>query len=76
MNNGCPTVPLSAPRPESVERAAPAKTPAARGLFASLGKIISTAGFVSVDLADTIFATLPRRDGAPAEAVVRPNCSE
>ena len=76
MNNRCPTVPLSATRPQPVERATPTKIPAARGLFASLGKIINTAGFVSVDLADTIFATLPRRDGAPAEAVVRPNCSE
>lgn len=76
MNNCCPTVPLSATRPEPVERTAAVKTPAARGLFASLGKIINTASFVSVDLADTIFATLPRRDGAPAEAVVRSNCSE
>lgn len=25
-----------------------------------------------MDLTDTIFATLPRRDGAPYEAIVRP----
>jgi len=29
-----------------------------------------------VDLTDTVFASLPRRDGAPYEAVVPPNCSE
>jgi hypothetical protein len=51
-------------------------TPAARGLFASLEQLINTAGFVSVDLTDTVFATLPRPDGAPREAVLRTNCSE
>jgi hypothetical protein len=76
MNDCCPTVPLSATRPEPVERAAPAKTPAARGWFASLERIINTASFVSVDLTDTIFASLPRREGAPYEAVIRPSCSE
>lgn len=69
MNTCCPTAPLSAP-------ARPAPTRTSRGLFASLERIINTAGFVSVDLTDTIFASMPRRDGAPHEAVVPPNCSE
>lgn len=43
--------------------------PAIRGPFASLQKVINTAGMVSVDLTDTLFASLPRRDGAPYEAV-------
>ncbi len=70
MNDCCPTIPLTA------SPAVSAKTPAARGLFASLERLINTAGFVSVDLTDTIFASLPRSDGAPYEAVVRTNCSE
>ena len=45
----------------------------ARGFFASLQRLIKTTRFVSVDLTDTIFASMPRRDGAPYEAVVRPN---
>ncbi|SDR92358.1 hypothetical protein [Opitutus sp. GAS368] len=69
MNTCCPPTSLSAATP-------PAKTPAARGLFAALERLINTAGFVSVDLTDTIFASLPRSDGAPYEAVVRTNCSE
>jgi hypothetical protein len=52
------------------------KTPAARGLLAALERLINTASFVSVDLTDTLFASLPRADGAPYAAVVRPNCSE
>lgn len=44
--------------------------PAVRGPFASLQRVINTAGMVSVDLTDTFFASLPRRDGAPYEAVV------
>ena len=71
MNTCCPPAALSTAAP-----AAPVKAPAARGLFASLERLINTAGFVSVDLTDTIFASLPRSDGAPYEAVVRTNCSE
>ena len=54
------------------------RTPVApkRGFLASLQRLINTTGLVSVDLADTVFASLPRRDGAPYEAVVPPNCSE
>jgi hypothetical protein len=69
MNTSCPPASVSVP-------SAPAKLPAARGLFASLERLLNTAGFVSVDLTDTLFATLPRRDGAPYEAVIRTNCSE
>jgi len=47
-----------------------------RGFLTSLQRLINTAGMVSVDLTDTVFASLPRRDGAPYEAIVRPNCSE
>ena len=43
----------------------------ARGFLSSLQKLINTAGMVSVDLTDTIFASMPRRDGAPHEAVVK-----
>ncbi len=52
--------------------AAPAtgNPPASRGPFAALQRWF--AGVVPVDLTDTIFATLPRRDGAPYEAIVRP----
>ena len=70
MKTCCPTVPLAAPKSAAVPAAAP------RGFFASLERVINTAGFVSVDLTDTIFASLPRRDGAPYEAVVRPTGSE
>ncbi len=70
MNTSCPTAPLS------TSAARPTPTRASRGLFASLERIINTAGFVSVDLTDTIFASMPRRDGAPYEAVIPPNCSE
>ena len=69
MNTCCQPAPLST-------TAAPAQKPAARGFFTSLERLINTAGFVSVDLTDTIFASLPRSDGAPYEAVVRTNCSE
>jgi hypothetical protein len=69
MKTNCPPASLSA-------TTAPVKTPAARGLFASLERLINTAGFVSVDLTDTVFASLHRPDGAPYEAVVRTNCSE
>jgi hypothetical protein len=69
MNIRCPPASLSA-------TAAPVKAPAASGLLASLQTLINQPGLTSVDLVDTIFATLPRRDGAPYEAVVRPNCSE
>ena len=64
MNTACST--SVTPTPATPEQ----------GFLNSLQKLINTASFVSVDLADTIFATLPRRDGAPAEAVVRSNCSE
>ena len=68
MDTSCP--------PASLSAATPVKAPAAHGLFATLERLINTAGFVSVDLTDTIFASLPRSDGAPYEAVVRTNCSE
>ena len=68
MNTSCP--------PASLSVAAPAQKPATRGFFASLERLINTAGFVSTDLTDTIFASVPRSDGAPYEAVVRTNCSE
>lgn len=63
MNSSCPTTPLS-------PTALPAPAPASRGLFARLERIINTAGFVSVDLTDTIFASLPSGEGAPVEPVV------
>ena len=64
MNTSCPPAsPSAAPAP-------------ARGLLASLERLINTAGFVSTDLADTVFANLPKPDGAPREAVIRTNCSE
>ena len=69
MNTCCSTAPLSA-------AASPTKKPASRGFYTSLERLINTAGFVSVDLTDTVFASLPRPDGAPYEAVVRTNCSE
>ena len=56
--------------PSLQARLVPAR-PAARGPLASLQQLINTAGMVSVDLTDTIFATMPRRDGAPREAVVK-----
>ena len=72
MNTSCTTTSLSV----TATPVTPAKTPAAGGLFASLERLINTAGFVSVDLTDTILASLPRSDGAPYEAVVKTNCSE
>jgi len=65
MNSSCPTTPLS---PTSL----PAPAPASRGLFARLERIINTAGFVSVDLTDTIFASLPSDRGAPVEPAAPP----
>lgn len=64
MNTACPT--CSAPTPPAPRR----------GFLSSLQRLINTAGMVSVDLTDTVFANLPRRDGAPYEAVVKPSCSE
>ena len=64
MNTACPT---SSVQPPAVP---------ARGFLASLQKLIGNAGYVSVDLTDAIFANMPRRDGAPYEAVVKSNCSE
>ena len=49
----------------------PASRPT-RSPLAALQRLIGTAGFISVDLTDAIFATLPRRDGAPYEAVMPP----
>jgi hypothetical protein len=69
MNTNCPPAALTA-------AAAATKPPEARGPFAILERIINSGGFVSVDLTDAIFASLPRRDGAPYEAVLRTNCSE
>ena len=69
MNTCCTTASLSTP-------AAPVQKPAARGFFPSLERLINTAGFVSVDLTDTLFASMPRPDGAHYEVVVRTNCSE
>jgi hypothetical protein len=53
MNTSCPTAPLS-----TTTAALPTPTRASRGLFASLERIINTAGFVSVDLTDTVFVSL------------------
>lgn len=36
--------------------------PARHGPLASLQTLINTAGLVSVDLTDTVFASMPRRD--------------
>ncbi len=67
MNTCCPTVPLSA---------APAKSPDRRGLFATLERLINTASFVSVDLTDTVFASLhEQRDRAPDSPPLL-SCSE
>lgn len=52
MNTSGPTNPVS-----TKELSAPARS--GRGLFSWLEPIINTAGFVSVDLTDTIFASLP-----------------
>ena len=68
MNTSCPSVSHSV--------TAPAQKPAPRGFFTSLERLINTASFVSTDLTDTVFVSLPRSDGAPYEAVVRTNCSE
>jgi hypothetical protein len=65
MNTCCST--SSTPLPAAPVTGNPL---ASRGPFAALQRWF--AGAVSVDLMDTIFATLPRRDGAPYEAVVRP----
>ena len=59
MNTTCPTVPLTTP--------APATPPAARGLFASLERLINTASFVSVDLTDTVFVSLQEQRNREAE---------
>ena len=64
MNTSCPSSAVLTP-------AVPA-----RGFLVSLQKLIGRAGYVSVDLTDAIFAAMPRRDGAPPEAIVKPNCSE
>ena len=66
MNNSRPTDPLPSPAPHKP----------IQGPFVALQRLINTAGLTSVDLTDTIFASLPRQDGAPREAVLPPNCSE
>lgn len=66
MNDCCPTDSLAATIP-------PKSTPAPRGL---LSWVMNNPIMVSVDLMDSFLATMPRRDGAPYEAVIRPNCSE
>ncbi len=63
MNSSCPTTSLS-------PTALPAPAPSRRGLFARLERIINTAGMVSVDLTDTIFASLPPAKGTPVEPEV------
>lgn len=63
MNTSCPTNPVS-----TKELPAPARTD--RGLFSWLEPIINTASFISVDLTDTIFASLPPDEGAPVEPAV------
>lgn len=59
MNNRCSSPPIQT-----------TATPV-RGFLSRLQQLISTAGMVSVDLTDTVFASLPRRDGAPYEAIVK-----
>ena len=56
----------------------PLQTPATpeRGFLTSLQRLINTAGLVSVDLTDTMFAAMPRRDDAPNEAVMPPSFSK
>lgn len=63
MNTSCPSDPVST-------NALPAPVRPGRGLFSWLEHIINTAGFVSVDLTDTIFASMPPDQDTPAEAVV------
>jgi hypothetical protein len=60
MNASCPTNPV------------PVNAPPARGWFASLERLINTAGFVSVDLTDTIFASLPHPEDVACEPAVPP----
>jgi hypothetical protein len=69
MKPDCATAPLpSAFLPES--------TFSRSRLFGSLERIIDTAGFVSVDLTETVFVSLhEQRDRAP-DAPPRLNCSE
>ena len=60
MNTCCPISPVQTP-------VAPA-----RGFIASLQKLLHTAGFVSVDLTDTIFASPANRDALAAKYVDSP----
>jgi len=63
MNTSCPSDSVPA-------NALPVPARSGRGLFAWLEPIINTAGFVSVDLTDTIFASMPPDMGTPAEPAV------
>ncbi|HEX7631029.1 MAG TPA: hypothetical protein VF388_02765 [Lacunisphaera sp.] len=67
MKTDCPTVPLSLAAPSAEPRLL-------RGLYASLERIINTAGFVSVDLTDTVSISL--YTARVREAENRANCSE
>lgn len=61
MNDCCSSTPIQPP-------ATPEK--------GFLQRLINTGGMISVDLTDAIFAAMPRREGAPYEAIVKSNCSE
>ncbi len=63
MNTSCPSDPVST-------NVLPAPVRRGRGLFSWLDPIINTAGFVSVDLTDTIFASMPPAKGTPVEPMV------
>ena len=51
MKTDCPTAPLPIAAPSAEPRLL-------RGLYVSLERVINTAGFVSVDLTDTVFVSL------------------
>lgn len=67
MKTDCPAASLPVPAPSTEPRFL-------RGLYASLERVINTAGFVSVDLTDTVFLSL--HEQRVREAQKRFNCSE
>ncbi len=64
MNTRCPSVALHAVTP-------PAKPRVFAGAFESLERLINTASFVSVDLADTVFVSLHEQRDREAEAAAK-----
>ena len=67
MKTDCPTVSLPVATPAHEPRLL-------RGLYAALDRVINTAGFVSVDLTDTVSISLHTARVRAAET--RANCSE